>query len=164
MKIAARVIAGIAIGLLAAPAFAPAFAQVPPGAKLNQTGQSGPNTAPVEYSRPRQVISPIIHPDHTVTLKLAAPGASEVRATGHIIGMNAHWLSNPRKSIPMTKDANGVLSATLDRLRPTSMTMAIWSMARRRAIPATGSTSSKCPATGRPSMMRKPCRMAMCGW
>jgi len=112
------VLAGIATALLAASAFAPSFGQVPPGVRLNQTGQSGPNTAPVEYSRPRQVISPIIHPDHSVTLKLAAPGASEVRATGHIIGMNAHWLSNPRKSIPMTKGADGVWSVTLGPLKP----------------------------------------------
>jgi len=35
-----------------------------------------------------------------VTLKVNAPGASEVCVTGHIIGPNAHWLSAPRKSIP----------------------------------------------------------------
>ena len=96
----------------------PALAQVPPGAKLSETGAPGPNTAPVEYSRPRQVISPIIHPDHSVTLKVNAPDASEVRVTGHIIGMNAHWLSNPRKSIPMTKDAKGIWSVTLGPLAP----------------------------------------------
>ena len=46
----------------------PALAQVPPGARLDQTGAPGPNVAALEYSRPRQVISPIIHPDHTVTI------------------------------------------------------------------------------------------------
>jgi enterochelin esterase family protein len=95
-----------------------AVAQVPPGAKLSETGAPGPNVAAEEYSRPRQVISPIIHADHTVTLKVNAPGASEVRVTGHIIGPNAHWLSAPRKSIPMTKDAKGLWSVTLGPLAP----------------------------------------------
>ena len=51
-----RVISGFfaAATLLAA---GPGDAQVPPGAKLNATGQPGPNIAPEEYSRPRQVIS-----------------------------------------------------------------------------------------------------------
>lgn len=96
----------------------PALAQVPPGAKLSETGAPGPNTAPVEYSRPRQVISPTIHPDHSVTLKVNAPDAKDVRVTGHIIGMNAHWLSAPRKSIPMTRGADGIWSVTLGPLAP----------------------------------------------
>lgn len=96
MRITALLLAGVAASLLALPA----SAQVPAGAKLNETGQSGPNIAPTEYSRPRAIISPVIHSDHTVTLRLNAPDAHEVRATGHIIGINAHWLSNPRKSIP----------------------------------------------------------------
>ena len=96
----------------------PALAQVAPGAKLSETGAPGPNTAALEYSRPRQVISPIIHPDHTVTLKVNAPDAGEVRVTGHIIGMNAHWLSKPRKSIAMTKGADGIWSVTLGPLAP----------------------------------------------
>ncbi len=114
MKITALLIAGIAAGLLTLPA----SGQVPAGAKLSETGQPGPNVAPLEYSRPRAIISPIIHSNHTVTLSLNAPDAHEVRATGHIIGMNAHWLSNPRKSIPMTRDANGVWSVTLGPLAP----------------------------------------------
>ena len=96
----------------------PALAQVPAGARLDQTGAPGPNVATLEYSRPRQVISPIIHSDHTVTLKVNAPDASEVRVTGHIIGPNAHWLSAPRKSIPMTKGADGIWSVTLGPLAP----------------------------------------------
>jgi enterochelin esterase-like enzyme len=96
----------------------PAAAQVPTGTKLSETGQSGPNTAPEEYSRPRQVISPIIHSDRTVTLNVNAPMASEVRVTGHIIGLNAHWLSNPRKSIPMSRIAKGIWTVTLGPLAP----------------------------------------------
>jgi enterochelin esterase family protein len=114
MKIRTGLLAGIAAGLLTLAA----SAQVPKGARLSETGQSGPNTPPAEYSRPRAVISPVIHADHSVTLKLNAPDAREVRATGHIIGMNAHWLSNPRKSIPMTRDASGVWSVTLGPLAP----------------------------------------------
>jgi enterochelin esterase family protein len=112
MKVTTWVVA--AATLLAAAA----FAQVPPGAKLSETGAPGPNVAPEEYSRPRQTISPIIHPDHSVTLKVNAPGATEVRVTGHIIGINAHWLSAPRKSIPMTRDAKGLWSVTLGPLQP----------------------------------------------
>lgn len=96
----------------------PALAQVPPGADLSKTGAPGPNKAPEEYSRPRRVISPVIHPDRSVTLKVNAPLAQEVRVTGHIIGMNAHWLSAPRKSIPMTRGADGIWSVTLGPLAP----------------------------------------------
>src|SRR3569833_1275043 len=95
-----------------------AVAQVPPGADLSKTGAPGPNTPPAEYSRPRQTISPIVHADRSVTLKVNAPLASEVRVTGHIIGPNAHWLSAPRKSIAMTKGADGLWSVTVGPLAP----------------------------------------------
>jgi enterochelin esterase family protein len=96
----------------------PAVAQVPPGADLSKTGVPGPNKAPEEYSRPRRVISPIVQADGHVLLKVDAPLANEVRVTGHIIGTNAHWLSAPRKSIPMTKGADGVWSLALGPLKP----------------------------------------------
>ena len=96
----------------------PAMAQVPAGAKLSETGKPGPNTAAEEYSRPRQVISPVIHADRSVTLKVNAPIANEVRVTGHIIGPNAHWLSAPRKSIAMDKGADGIWTVTLGPLAP----------------------------------------------
>jgi enterochelin esterase-like enzyme len=104
--------------MLAAPAMAPLYAQVPAGARLGETGAPGPGKAAEEYSRPRQVISPIIHADRSVTLKVNAPLATEVRVTGHIIGPNAHWLSAPRKSIPMTKGADGLWSVKLGPLAP----------------------------------------------
>ena len=106
---------GLAAALLAP---LPLQAQVPPGVRLDATGHPGPNVAPEEYSRPRRTISPIIHPDRSVTLKVNAPLAREVRVTGHIIGMNAHWLSAPRKSIAMTKGADGIWSVTLGPLKP----------------------------------------------
>jgi enterochelin esterase-like enzyme len=96
----------------------PAMAQVAAGAKLSETGKPGPNKAAEEYSRPRQMISPIIHADRSVTLKVNAPTASEVRVTGHIIGPNAHWLSAPRKSIPMAKGRDGIWTATMGPLAP----------------------------------------------
>lgn len=108
----------LAVMMLAGPAMAPLYAQIPAGAKLGETGAPGPNKAAEEYSRPRQVISPIIHADRSVTLKVNAPLATEVRVTGHIIGPNAHWLSAPRKSIPMTKGADGLWSVTLGPLAP----------------------------------------------
>ena len=96
----------------------PAMGQVPAGAKLGETGKPGPNVAAEEYSRPRQVISPVIHADRSITLKVNAPTANEVRVTGHIIGPNAHWLSAPRKSIPMTRGADGIWSVKLGPLAP----------------------------------------------
>jgi len=102
---------------LAAMLFAPANAQVPQGASLGALGQKGPQVLRADYARTRTVISPIIHADRRVTLKLNAPEAHDVRATGHIIGPNAHWLSKDR-SLPMTKGADGIWSITLGPLKP----------------------------------------------
>lgn len=106
------------VTILAALLAGSAMAQVPADANLGATGAPGPNTAPAEYSRPRTVISPIVHADRRVTLKVNAPTANDVRVTGHIIGPNAHWLSAPRKSIAMTKGADGIWSVTLGPLAP----------------------------------------------
>jgi len=102
---------------LAALQLAPALAQVPAGAPLGALGQPGPQTLRTDYARTRAVISPIIHPDRRVTLRLNAPEARDVRATGHIIGPNAHWRSKDR-SLPMTKGADGFWSITLGPLAP----------------------------------------------
>jgi enterochelin esterase family protein len=108
--------------LLLAPALAalllvPAAAQVPPGASLGALGQPGPQVLRADYARTRAVISPIIHADGRVTLRLNAAEAHDVRATGHIIGANAHWLSRDR-SLPMTRGADGIWSITLGPLKP----------------------------------------------
>ncbi len=108
--------------LLLAPALAmsllvPAGAQVPQGASLGALGQPGPQILRADYARTRTVISPIIHADRRVTLRLNAPQARDVRATGHIIGPGAHWLSEDR-SLPMTKGADGIWSITLGPLKP----------------------------------------------
>jgi len=109
------------IGMLLAPALlsmlAAADAQVPSGASLGALGQPGPQVLRADYARTRAVISPIIHADGRVTLKLNAPEANNVRVTGHIIGPNAHWLSKDR-SLPMTKGADGIWTVTLGPLRP----------------------------------------------
>jgi enterochelin esterase-like enzyme len=102
---------------LATLLLSPALAQVPAGASLGALGQPGPQTLRADYARTRAVISPIIHADRRVTLRLNAPEARDVRATGHIIGPNAHWLSKDR-SLPMTKGADGVWSITLGPLAP----------------------------------------------
>jgi enterochelin esterase-like enzyme len=94
-----------------------AQAQVPPGASLGALGQPGPQTLRADYARTRTVISPIVHADHRVTLRLNAPEARDVRVTGHIIGPNAHWLSKDR-SLSMTKGADGFWSITLGPLKP----------------------------------------------
>jgi enterochelin esterase family protein len=96
---------------------APAQAQVPAGAPLGALGQNGPAILRPDYARTRAVISPVIHPDHRVTFRLNAPEASDVRLTGHVIGPNAHWLSNDR-SLPMTKGADGFWTLTMGPLKP----------------------------------------------
>jgi enterochelin esterase family protein len=93
------------------------FAQVPAGASLGALGQPGPQTLRADYARSHAVISPVIHADRRVTLRLNAPQARDVRLTGHIIGANAHWLSKDR-SLPMTRGADGVWSITMGPLAP----------------------------------------------
>jgi len=93
------------------------FAQVPAGASLGALGQPGPQTLRADYARSHAVISPVIHADRRVTLRLNAPDARDVRLTGHIIGANAHWLSKDR-SLPMTKGADGIWSITLGPMAP----------------------------------------------
>jgi enterochelin esterase-like enzyme len=94
-----------------------AASQVPAGASLGGLGQSGPQTLRADYARSRAVISPIIHSDRTVTFRLNAPEARDVRLTGHIIGPNAHWLSKDR-SLAMVRGAEGIWSITLGPVSP----------------------------------------------
>lgn len=54
------------------------------------------------------VVSPQVNPDHTITLRFRAPNAKQVDVIGEIDG----------KTHPMTKDANGVWSATIGPLAP----------------------------------------------
>ena len=70
-----------------------------------------------DYARSHAAISPVIHSDRSVSFRLDAPQASDVRLTGHVIGPNAHWLSKDR-SLPMTKGTDGVWSITLGPLPP----------------------------------------------
>ena len=92
-------------------------AQVPDGTPLGALGQPGPQTVRADYARSRTVISPVIHADRSVTFRLNAPQAREVRLTGHIIGPNAHWLSKDR-SLPMTKGPDGIWSITVGPVAP----------------------------------------------
>lgn len=55
------------------------------------------------------VQSPEVHPDKTVTLRLHAPKAAEVTVTGE-------W--NLNKPQPLTKDGNGIWSATVGPIPP----------------------------------------------
>ena len=56
--------------------------------------------------RPAPVVSPEVHPDRRVTVRLQAPGAREVQVWGD-------WGGAP---VPLTKDAQGLWSATLGPL------------------------------------------------
>ena len=109
-------IAMLLVAALTLPAGA-GLAQVPVGAVLGALGQPGPQTLRADYARSHAVISPVIHADRRVTLRLNAPEAHDVRLTGHIIGANAHWLSKDR-SLPMTKGADGIWSITMGPLAP----------------------------------------------
>jgi enterochelin esterase family protein len=58
------------------------------------------------------LLSPEVHADRTVTFRLRAPKASEVTVTGE-------WMLDfPSTAVPLTKDSNGVWSATVGPLTP----------------------------------------------
>ena len=63
-----------------------------------------------------QVVSPQVNADRTVTLRLLAPKADEVTITGEIL--------NGASPQAMTKDAEGVWTATLGPLPPDIYTYA----------------------------------------
>ncbi len=70
--------------------------------------------SPGQAQRPRrprapQIVSPEVHPDRTVTLRLMAPKASGVSVTGEIAG------GTPK---PMTRNEQGLWSVTLNELAP----------------------------------------------
>jgi enterochelin esterase-like enzyme len=56
------------------------------------------------------IVSPEVHPDRTVTLRLNAPRANEVVLTGNI--------TVDKPQVPMSKDAQGVWSVTVGPLDP----------------------------------------------
>jgi enterochelin esterase family protein len=60
-------------------------------------------------ARPPALKSPEIHPDHTVTFRLLAPKAQEVT-------LNGSWDNGT--NLPMTKDDQGIWSATIGPLAP----------------------------------------------
>ena len=82
---------------LAAITAVPALGQQPPA-------PTAPPAAPVRPAVPR---SPEIHPDKTVTFRLSAPKATEVT-------LNGSW--EGATNLKMTKDENGVWSATVGPL------------------------------------------------
>lgn len=58
------------------------------------------------------LLSPEVHPDRTVTFRLRAPKASEVKVTGE-------WmLDYPSSKTPLTRDGEGVWSVTVGPLTP----------------------------------------------
>lgn len=71
-------------------------------------GQQAPAQAQ-PAARPPALKSPEIHPDHTVTFRLLAPKAQEVT-------LNGSWDNGT--NLPMTKDDQGVWSATIGPLAP----------------------------------------------
>ncbi len=68
--------------------------------------------AQAQTQRPSPVVSPDVHPDHTVTFRVKAPKAAEVTLTGDWLG------SAPAPKL--TKGEQGVWSITLGPLEPSS--------------------------------------------
>ena len=105
----------LAVAALTVPLIDAASAATP--ARRNALGSDGPLQMQGAAQRAR-VVSPEIHPDRRVTVRLNAPNAREVRLTGQLIGNDlGHYLST-QKYLPMTRDANGVWSVTVGPLEP----------------------------------------------
>lgn len=83
-----------------------AFAQSTPAPQPAVQGASGRGGGGRGAAGPR-IVSPEIHPDHTVTFRLLAPKASEVTLSGSWTGAT---------NLPMAKDEKGVWSATIGPL------------------------------------------------
>ncbi|MDR0939030.1 MAG: hypothetical protein LBN29_06730 [Mediterranea sp.] len=59
------------------------------------------------------LISPEVNDDHTVTFRLRAPQATDVRLTGNILGRLTR-----ERSLPFSKDADGLWTLTIGPLAP----------------------------------------------
>jgi enterochelin esterase family protein len=59
------------------------------------------------------VISPEVHDDHTITFRLRAPKANEVLLTGNVLNRITR-----ERTLPFTKDANGMWTLTVGPLEP----------------------------------------------
>ena len=75
-----------------------------PAYSQQTVGGAQPRSAP-----PARPVSPDIHPDRTVTFRLAAPKANEVT-------LNGSWQG--AKDLKMTKDADGLWSITIGPMAP----------------------------------------------
>ena len=76
-----------------------------------EAGQTPAATPPARARMSRvRVVSPEVHPDRTVTLRIAAPKANSVTVSGEIMGLE------PRAEL--TKGEDGVWSVTLGPLEP----------------------------------------------
>jgi enterochelin esterase family protein len=101
------VFAAVAVAVLAAASAAPAQTPVAPAA---------PAAAPV----PDRVVSPEVHPDHTVTFRLYAPKATDVSLTGDwLVGPNATMANRTGGTVKMTRGEDGVWSYTSAPLEAT---------------------------------------------
>jgi enterochelin esterase family protein len=72
-------------------------------------GDVGAQSTPSTVAQPQRLRSPEILPDGRIMFRLSAPKANEVTLDGS-------WVSGTKS--PMSKDANGVWTATVDRLKP----------------------------------------------
>ena len=87
------------------PPAAPGTAPAPAPAQGGRGGQQGP-----------QVVSPQVNADRTVTLRVLAPKATEIRVTGEIL--------NGAQPHPMTKGDDGIWTVTMPAVPPDVYTYA----------------------------------------
>ena len=90
------------------------------------TGAAGQQTAPAPAPPPMpamqvtpntNLVSPEVHPDETVTFRLWAPDAREVKLNSEgeesVPGATQEHVMAAMKGVPMTKGADGIWSATV---------------------------------------------------
>lgn len=104
-KPAAAIFATISLVGIAAVAM---YAQAPANGRVGDQAKQAKGKG--AGGRGPAIVSPEVHPDRTVTVRLSAPKATEVILSGNI--------TVDKPQIPMTKDAAGVWSVTVGPLDP----------------------------------------------
>lgn len=110
---------GIPVFILGLVMFSAAvLAQQPGGPPPGGAAPAGPPQAGGRGGQPQGpvVVSPEVHADRTVTLRLLAPKATEVRVTGELL--------NGAQPVPMTKGEDGVWTVKMPAVPPDVYTYA----------------------------------------
>ena len=98
------------IGLMAITATLPADQATPPGGAGAPAGAAGQAGGRGGAQQAPMVVSPEVNADRTVTLRLYAPQATEVRVTGELL--------NGAQPVPMKKGEDGIWTVTMAAVPP----------------------------------------------